>query len=309
MTTVINLILMFLTLYLLLNSQNLIFVSVTIILLLTTISFSYPLFSFLFMALISGGLLIVIFPYNLYDNFLIKRQSFITNLLTFMQQANIVEFFSIIYIKCFCIPHHIFRKRLLFLFILNIAYIFLSRWYFYHSKILHEDFTNTTNIFIFLGLFLGIATVYTRLLINLSIFFTKLVLRTDKTLLPSNVLYILGEEGDSPLPPKNISTTPIESKKPYSFFNLNITRNYYRQSFSTSNTSLYRGFGIGLGVGTFLVASTAAYYTKIQADAAMLQVQAQIENNAEMRRQNDLEELSQGIIDRPEYDRRRKKIP
>jgi hypothetical protein len=71
-------------------------------------------------------------------------------------------------------------------------------------------------------------------------------------------------------------------------------------------------------IGTLGIGGFTAYYTKLQADAAIIQadaamiqakaavdqVNAQVDNNSEMRRQNDLEAFSQGLFKKEEYCRR-----
>jgi hypothetical protein len=126
------------------------------------------------------------------------------------------------------------------------------------------------------------------------------------------------------VPSQSSGLPPVNDKK-YSFINVNYNRNYYRQFFDSTKPVFYRNVGLGIGFCAMGAACVGAYYAKVQADYAKEQAyyakqqaehakqqtdyakqQAEhaAHNTAELRRQNDLEELSQGIITRDEYERR-----
>lgn len=83
--------------------------------------------------------------------------------------------------------------------------------------------------------------------------------------------------------------------------------------YTINRGSQHRRFGLFLGICTFCVAGSAAYYAREQAlsarDQALSardQVQAQIQNNIQMERQNDLEEVSQGLRSKESYNEKYK---
>lgn len=64
-----------------------------------------------------------------------------------------------------------------------------------------------------------------------------------------------------------------------SFINITYTRATYCQYFTLQNPKFRNDFGIGLGLFTLGATSYAAYYSKIQAEAAIAQVHTQEINN------------------------------
>ena len=127
------------------------------------------------------------------------------------------------------------------------------------------------------------------------------------------------ETGGEQVPPpvQESSGTPSSaSKNNYSLFslfrNVNHTTNHYHHPIS-SRLSLWRSFGLTMGVCTLGVGCLTAYYSYQSAQAAQKAneiaqkaVQATVDNTEELKRQNDLELLSQGKMS---YDRYCQRYP
>ena len=105
-----------------------------------------------------------------------------------------------------------------------------------------------------------------------------------------------------PSEPKEISSTSYSKtiNNNYSLFTFkkNTTNNYQQ---AAANAFRFRLFGLGVGICTLCIGGYAAYQQRLQTIAAQEAVLAQQVNNLEMTRQNDLEELSQGIISKEDY--------
>lgn len=234
------------------------------------------------------------FPYEIYKGFSTQRDNLLTELLVFLSKISVLDYLSGIYILFFCVPRPILIKRYIIICFISLCYITISRYYFYHVTFLHEHLLYSKHI-IYIILVLGIAVTYYRILLSISMFFVFMVLRTNNpSLLHPVVLYVLGETPDEPK-----SSNP--SPRNYSLFHINQSRNYYRENFKASNHGLHRNVGYGIGFFGLVVGFGAAYYGKVQADASLAQVKAQEINNFEMRRQNDLEEVSQGLMSKEDY--------
>ena len=282
------------------KSTSIIIISLSIVVLLTTISLIFPLFSFIFTSLMLCVILLLLCPYKIYDSFFDNQKKIIRHFLIILHELNLLDFFATLYVLFFCVPTYIFKKRLLVMLIISILYVITTRYCFIHITLLHENFSNITYIFIYCLLFLGISLIFFRFLINFALFIVPLTLKTSPDLLSESILFVLSEEQDTSNPnPKDL--TPESAKKKFSFININITRAVYRQHFTLNNTNSYKYFGIGIGLFTLGVTSYAAYYSKIQADTAIKQLHAQELNNQEMCRQNDLEEVSQGLMSKEDY--------
>ncbi len=302
--------------YLRKNSLSISKLSISIIILLTTISFISPMFSFIFTSLIMGIMLILLFPYKIYDSFFDTQKTLIKKILIVLEDLGILDFLATLYIMFFCVPAKIFKIRLLIMFIISIAYIITTRYCFIHILLLHEKFSYITYIFIYFMLFIGISLIYFRFLINLALFIVPLALRLEPKLLSESVLYVFGEEQDMQKSQDIPVTSPAKPRNRLSFINITVNRSTYQQHFTLNNPKSFRNFGIGLGLFTLGATSYAAYCSKIQADAAIIQanaalaqVIAQEVNNKEMARQNDLEEVAQGLMSKDDYIKKYEKLP
>lgn len=250
-------------------------ISISIILCLTTISFIFPMFSFFFMAIFMGFFLITLFPYKMYDSFFEDQKTLIRKFLILLEALGILDFLATLYILFFFVPKKIFNIRMLLIVFFSVIYIIATRYCFIHLVLLHESFSYITNFFLYLILFIGISLTYSRFLLNLALFVVPLTLQIEPKLLSEFILYIFGQGEDMAS-----ESTPKPQNK-MSFINFTYTRATYRQYFTSDHTKMYRNIGLGLGFLTFFATSFAAYYSKVQADAAIIQaVQAKIQADA-----------------------------
>lgn len=81
----------------------------------------------------------------------------------------------------------------------------------------------------------------------------------------------------------------------YSFltFRKNVTNNQYHQT--STNAFRYHTLSLGIGICTLCLGGYAAYQQRLQTSVA------QEVNNYEMTRQNDFEEVSQGLMFKDNY--------
>jgi hypothetical protein len=164
---------------------------------------------------------------------------------------------------------------------------------------------NDYHILLLLYLFLIISAmmVYLRLLLTASIISHNISFNFLKTeSLPDDTL------------PNHGNKNPVITNKPenlYSFltFRKTINNNQYNQA--STNAFRYRALGLGLGACTLCIASYAAYHQRLQTIAAQESLKvaqeslkAQEINNREMSRQNDLEEVSQGLMSKENYSKK-----
>lgn len=284
---------------------NIVIWSLIVICLLTVIAINSPLFSFCFATFISCVLLFLSFPYEIYSGFRNKQESFFRQLLIFLSNISILDFLASVYILFFCVPKNVLIKRLTYIFLILIAYMITSRHLYYRRAILLESDLNSYYYLAYLMLFFGILTAYIRLFLNLSLFLTFATLRLQPSLLSPEILYVFGENDDS-VPQKNLDSN--KSGRPYFAF-MDKSRNTYHQNFNPQIHSRFsRGSNFAIGFAGLAIGGATVYYAKMQAEAAIIQaqaskdqVQAQVDNNWEMARQNDLEEVSQGFMTREDF--------
>ena len=288
--------------YILKCSQSIIMISICLILVLTIVSFINPLFSFIFMIFINSLFVVLLFPYRLYKNFFKKRRTVILKLLTVLEHYNILDFFMTIYVLFFYVPKRQFNIRLFLIVLFSLVYIITSRWYFYHSVVLHQDFSTLTQSLIFLLLFFGVSIAYLRVLVNISLILTPLAVALTPNLVAPCILYIVGEGPDPGSDQSLTSKTTTTALKPhYSFININSTRNFYHQYFNTKNPGVYRNAGLCIGFCAMTAAGFAAYFTKIQADAAVKSADAAVKAADAAVQAADATAYQAGLISKDEY--------
>lgn len=144
----------------------------------------------------------------------------------------------------------------------------------------------------YLILFFGTFTIYIRFFLNISLFLTISTLCLQPSLLSPDILYILGEgDQQDPILPKG---TTNNYGRPY-FTLVDRSKNYYHQNFNPQlHSRLSRGSNFVIGFAGLFVGGATLYYAKMQTDHAAI-------NSFEMTRQNDLEEVSQGLMSKEEY--------
>jgi hypothetical protein len=308
-TPLLLLIILFATfLYIIKHSTSIITISIAVVLALSYISFTHPFFGFLFMVMISGPFFIIFFPFPIYEGFYNSRKNLINKLLIFLARYDILDFFSVFYILFFFVDRKPFLYRTAAIMLVNCLYIVSSKWYFFHTVFLHDNFSLLLKAIIYILLLSGIAVLYSRVLLNVALTLIPLTIRTDKTLLSPSVLYVFGE-GEEPInnPDTGTPGTPKQGNngdRKYSLFNLNITRNYYKQRFNHTNATTFKYTGLCLGICTAAAAVFTGYQAWSQSSAAHRQAdQAQEQLNI-AKRQNDFTALQAGLISKEEYYKR-----
>lgn len=142
-------------------------------------------------------------------------------------------------------------------------------------------------------LFLGIFTLYIRLFLNLALFCTLTTLQLDPSLLSPAILYTLGDNQDL----ENLPPPQPQKGRPYFSF-IDRSHNTYNQNFNPQmHTRFSRGTNMAIGFCGLCLGGATLYYAKIQSDYA-------IQNTCEMTHQNDLEEVSQGLMMREDYQKK-----
>lgn len=205
------------------------------------------------------------------------QNNFTKHFLIFLSNTQILDFFSMLYVKFFCVPSNVFRKRLGILFVMSILSILFAKWYFIHNVVLKDTFSIFTLFEIYLLLFLSTGAIYFRLALRLSLFFIFNVLNMDKNLLSFDILYVLGETGDNPDADKPIidsnssespnskSNTPLSTRR-WTLFSYQ--RNHYRNYYQESHTNSYRNVILCVAVGTCAIGARTVWYLREQTEYA-----------------------------------------
>ena len=144
-------------------------------------------------------------------------------------------------------------------------------------------------------LFLGFFATYTRFLLSTSILIVNL---------SENILFFQ-ESQDSD---NDTSSKPImaSNNKPKGFTLFDFRR-IYNYGNNSSNSPRFKYFGLGIAIGTLCLGGYAAHQQKLQNLIAQEQNRIALEQNREFRRQNDLEEVSQGMMTKEDYLKKYKK--
>jgi len=226
-----------------------------------------------------------------------KKQKFLYNFFIFLEKTSALDFLATIYVMFFAVSKKVFFYRMCIILFINSLYIIVSRLYFIETVFHHKVFATYQNILIYFVLLLGLSIIYLRFLLNLSIFATLVAYNIDPKLLSPNILYVLGDN-DTPILEEKPSASDLSGTKRYSFININFSKNYFYQRFQVSkNTNTYKGIGLFLGFSTFIAASAAAYYGKLQVEATDRQTAA-------TNRETDVAAVDAGLISKEEYYRR-----
>lgn len=277
------------------------FFSVSIVFFFSTVSFLYPRFNFAFMIFFTTIVTILTLPYEIFTGFSQKQQYYLNNLLLFLDKTLVLDFLSVVYVKFFCVPTRQFHKRLFIIFVISVSYIVSSRLIFIKTISNDIHLESFQLIFFYLLLFFGISIIYLRLIISASIFFVSASLRINPSLLSPSILFVLGED-DQGLPSKlGDSKQPITHDRKFSFINVSLTRNYYRQFFNPSNTGNFRLLGYGIALCGSAAAVGTLYYSKIQADAAVIQAEQSKLQSYHTAREADIAAVDAGIITKETY--------
>jgi hypothetical protein len=141
-------------------------ISFIIILLLSVLSFKFPLFSFIFAITASCFIMFISLPYKFLSVF---QDDFLSKTLLFFYRNCILDFLAVIHIKFFSATNFILFLRFFIIFSISLFHIFFSRWYFFQRTFLEKDFSFEMQIIIIICLFIGIAISYLRFLLSAAV--------------------------------------------------------------------------------------------------------------------------------------------
>jgi len=278
---------------------------------LTVLSITYPKFSFGFMVFVTCILTVFTIPINRFTGLVKKQQYFLEKFLILLEKTLILDYFSVIYVKFFCVPPSLFWKRLFLIFCFNFAYILASRIAFINAVFWDHSLSHTYELFLYTVISLGLCVVYIRLIINISMFLVYSTLRIKPSLLSPPILYVFGVDEDSgePTPPKpDKPSQKAPSNRNFSLININFNREYYRQFFNNANPGGFRYLGYGLAICGTAAACGTLWYTKVQAEQAIIQAKQAIVQAEQAKvqsyhtaRKADVAAVDAGLITKDQY--------
>ena len=204
--------------------------------------------------------------------------------LRFLKEISLLDFFTKLYMVVFYTEAKIFFYFRNFCYGLTIVYMLVSRYYFYHKVVLRDELSFVSITFICLLLFVSFLGSYLRILINVS----QLVCIIARCYAPELLDPVVRVE-----PPE---IPPSSHKSLFSFSKH--THNHYHPP-QTKGVNWGR-FGFFVACGGMIISGATYYHTTLQTAAAQRQTY-------EFKRQNDLEELAQGLITKEEYQKRHPK--
>lgn len=76
---------------------------------------------------------------------------------------------------------------------------------------------------------------------------------------------------------------------------------HYYQGNASSNSRFFKRISIATAIAGVGIASYAAYQQRLQTETAIIQAQAAVEQIDDFAQQNDLEEVSQGLMTKEQY--------
>lgn len=285
------------------------FFSINIIFIITTASFIYPKFNFIFMIIFTCILTILTLPIELFDGFFNKQKYLLIQVLQFLEKTLILDYLSVIFVKFFCVPSNIFYKRLCGIFCISLCYIIGSRFNFIQMNFITTPLTGVYSYVLYIILFLGVSVIYLRILVNISMFFVFSAVRLNPSLLSPSILFVLGIEDQYDLPPKAGAPKEIPaSDRKYSLINVSLTRQYFRQHFTNSHPTSFKflGYciafcGTAAAVGTFWYSKIQAEQATIQAQQAIIQAEQAKQQTYHTAREADVAAVEAGLLTREEY--------
>ena len=255
-----------------------------IIALISLIIFLFPLMWLMFfMPLTVISLLLGAVPSYIQPYF--PKINIILPLLALLRELNLLKFFIDLHSLVFYTITKVYLFFFIFCYGLTFLYMAISRYNFYYKIVLREEFSYAGAFIIGSLIFFSCCGSYLRMLINVSNIIVIVTRRYSPELLDP-LLRI-----DPPdLPPGS-------QQKGIFNFSRNTFNNHYPPAPKATN---WGHFGVVAAVGTLLLSGATYYHTARQTIAAERQTY-------EFKRQNDLEELSQGLINKEEYNKRHPK--
>ena len=198
--------------------------------------------------------------------------------LRFLKEISLLDFFIKLYMVVFYTEPKIFFYFRNFCYGLTVVYMLVSRYYFYHKVVLREEFSIGSITIICLLLFVSFFGSYLRILINVS----QLVCIIARYYAPELLDQILrAEPPDLPPSPRNSLFS----------FSKHVHNHYHPPQ---PKGFAWARLGFFVACGGMMISGATYYHTRLQ--------------TYEFKRQNDLEELAQGLITKEEYQKRHPKI-
>lgn len=271
---------------------------------ITWVAFVLPTFSFIFLLTITCLLSFTTFPFRLFkvtQSLVTFQQDFLLNFLNLLCKTGFLDLFAIIYIKYFYVDRTLFRKRSYLLLIFSLLGILFSRWYFIQISILHNSFSFMELFEIYLLLFCNLGLLYFRVSLLFARFLVFNSLRLNTNLLSQDILFVLGE--NDPLPSKETDSpqTSSSQKRRFSLINVNFTRVHNNHHHAAYNNNFYNRLGLCIALGSCIFAAGSVLYARESINQARIQNEHSRVQNTQFDRQNDLEEVSQGIRSKESY--------
>lgn len=137
-------------------------------------------------------------------------------------------------------------------------------------------------------------------------FLVNSALHINPSLLSPSILYVLGHDDDqlSSGFPKNHSSQNTPENKRFSLINISYNRQYYQQHFSSANPNGFRYLGYGLAICGTAVACGTFWYTRVQAQASIIQAEQARQQTYHTAREADVAAVEAKLITTEEYYRR-----
>jgi hypothetical protein len=268
---------------------------------LTLICYLSPSFCLVFMIITTSVMLIICFPFHLNNKLNEKRLSLIKLFIEVIHTFNLINILATIYINVFSLTPKRFKMYAFFLFIPIFFYPIISRYYYYLIIVDHAQISFNLYLLYSSFLFLGLFFIYLRLTLTFSILVTHLTYTYNPTLLNPAILYILDNE--PPIEP----IQPITTNK--SLFHVDGSKHTHYHSYVFANSNFLKK----LGICTAVAGTCMAFYTALQmaqqTDIQRLHLKDSMEQTRQIDRQNDLEEVSQGLRSTESYNAKWGNVP
>lgn len=257
----------------------------------------------IFIMIISGFIVFLTsFPYEIFKGFQFKKQEVLIQFLEILASIGILDFLAHLFISFFFLPSKRFNVFLSILITTNLLYLLVSRYiYLRHcTGIVYSYMPNDFVLYIIV--LLGLSAVYLRILLAISLSLTVTAFNIRKDLLSKDILLAFGEEPDSdsvpnPMPGNSGNNSNGGSRNIFNFgYNRHNHYNYFPK-----NGNGFKYAGVVIGFGSLALGTWALHVQQNQLRILEAQLQAQLENNLELKRQNDLQEVNLGIKSKEDY--------
>lgn len=254
------------------------------VLLLALLSIFFPSFQFYLSTALSGLTLFITLPYI--DKFFPYREKMLYFILAFLNYIGVSAYMEKLLIGFFGHSDIPFFRNCITLYASCILYVLVSRILFV-GQIQISDLNYFWFIIIYLCLFIGLMSMYLRVMLSSSLIIYNL----------SQNMLLMGDDvpppTSEPTTPKNVTINNYNNR----YVGLDLRKISKEAPHLPRNSGFYRGAGLCVSFLTLGIAGYAALEQRRQTSLSEMQ-------NHELRRQNDLEEVEQGFLSKEEYLRR-----